>query len=432
MMNGTPASSPADLAGSRAAVRAGGVYRRAVLGAFRAMRHGSLTVSLPDGEVLRFGDGSNPRRARFGLDARIQIRSEELFRRCFYYGDIGFAEAYVAGDWTTSDLAEVVSWFILNADFSSQSAIRRRLLNGLGWINNLGHRLRANSIEGSQENIAAHYDLSNAFFELFLDPSMTYSSALFESNESLEEAQEAKYRRLCELLQLKPGHRVLEIGGGWGAFSRYAASRYGCHVTTITISERQFAWADRRRREESLEEQVDLRLLDYRKLAGRFDRIVSIEMLEAVGHDYFDTFFSKCNELLAPNGLLALQVIVCPESRYESLRRGVDFIQKHIFPGGLIPSTGALLESAHRTTDFTLRDLFDFGDSYARTLEHWSSRFEARLESVRELGFDETFIRKWRYYLMYCLAAFRMRHVSVVQMLLTRPNNHDIAGGVRS
>lgn len=425
---------------ARARGRGSLVYRRAVLSALRPLRHGALTINLPDGEVVRFGDGSNPRRARFGLDARIQVVREDFFRRCFYYGDIGLAEAYMAGDWTTDDLAAVVSWFILNAEFQgSHGPARRRVLNWLGWINNLGHRLRANSVERSRENIAAHYDLSNDFFALFLDSSMTYSSALFgdgidtprSSEALLEEAQFTKYQRLCALLELKPGDRVLEIGGGWGAFSRYAASRYGCHVTTVTISEQQFAWADRLRRQESLEERIDLRLLDYRKLTGQFDKIVSIEMLEAVGHEYFDAFFSKCDELLAPNGLVALQVITCPEARYESVRDGVDFIQKHVFPGGLIPSVGALLESVHRTTDFTMRDLLDFGDSYARTLQIWSDRFEERLESVRKLGFDEAFIRKWRYYLMYCLAAFQMRHVSVVQMLLTRPNNHDL-GTTRS
>jgi cyclopropane-fatty-acyl-phospholipid synthase len=425
-----------------ARTRGGGslVYRRAVLSALRALRHGTLTMTMPDGEKVRFGDGSNPRRARFGLEAHIVVEREDFFRRCFYYGDIGLAEAYMAGDWTTGDLAAVVSWFILNAEFQGRhGAAKRRLLNWAGWINNLGHRLRANSVEGSRENIAAHYDLSNDFFALFLDSSMTYSSALFKdgidplrsSEDLLEEAQFAKYRRLCAMLELKPGDRVLEIGGGWGAFSRYAAARHGCHVTTVTISEQQFDWADRLRRQESLEERIDLRLLDYRELTGRFDKIVSIEMLEAVGHEYFDAFFSKCDELLAPNGLVALQVITCPEARYESVRSSVDFIQKHVFPGGLIPSVGALLESVHRTTDFTMRDLLDFGDSYARTLQIWSERFEARIDSVRTLGFDEMFIRKWRYYLMYCLAAFQMRHVSVVQMLLTRPNNHDI-GTMRS
>ncbi len=412
-----------------------GFYRAAVVRALRGMNNGSLTITLPEGEVLHFGRGENPRNGRFGLDARIDVVREDFFRRCFFFADIGLAEGYMAGDWTTDDLAEVVSFFILNdAERTAQTAARRGVLNWLGWINNLGHRLRTNSIERSRENIAAHYDLSNEFFSLFLDPSMTYSSALFQyPDATLAEAQYAKYERLCDLLQLKAGDRVLEIGGGWGAMSRHMARVHGCHVTTITISERQFAFADRLRKAEGLEDRIDLRLLDYRKLTGQFDKIVSIEMLEAVGHEYFDVFFAKCSEVLAPNGLMALQVITCPDARYDAVRGGVDFIQKHIFPGGLVPAAGALLGSVYRTTDLMLHDLYDFGDSYARTLQLWDDAFQARLDEVRTLGFDGTFIRKWRYYLMYCKAAFQMRHVSVVQMLLTRANNHALrAQEVRS
>ncbi|MEO8033649.1 MAG: cyclopropane-fatty-acyl-phospholipid synthase family protein [Acidobacteriota bacterium] len=419
-----------------------GLYRRAVFSALEPMSHGRLVIETPDGQVHRFGESTNPRGSLHGLEASIRVLRHDFFRRCFYYGDIGLAEGYLAGDWDTDDLAEVVSWFILNAESSpSQSASRRRqkVLNALGWINNLTHRMRANTVAGSRVNIASHYDLSNDFFALFLDPSMTYSSALFDTasaspgtgatspRESLELAQYAKYERLARLLELRAGDRVLEIGGGWGAFSRFAAKRYGCHVTSITISQAQFSWADRLRREEQLEEAIDLQLVDYRKLTGQFDKIVSIEMLEAVGHEYFDTFFAQCSSLLKPNGLVALQVITCPDTRYEALRRGVDFIQKHIFPGGLIPSVGALVASIGRATDFTVPDLFDFGDSYARTLQMWDDEFEAKLDAVRALGFDEIFIRKWRYYLLYCKAAFQMRHVSVVQMLLSRPNNHDLA-----
>ncbi|MBV9493799.1 MAG: class I SAM-dependent methyltransferase [Acidobacteria bacterium] len=383
--------------------------------ALRALPHGSLTMTLPNGETLRFGSDSNPRNAQHGLDARIDVRDEAFFRRCFYQGDIGLAEGYMAGEWTTEDLAEVVAWFILNAD---GEPARPKLLD------RLRHRFRANSVTNSRKNIEAHYDLSNEFFALFLDPSMTYSSAIFDGEpETLEEAQRAKYERLCQLLQLQEGDEVLEIGGGWGAFSRYAAQRYGCRVTTITISPSQYAWADRLRGDAP----IDLRLIDYRRLTGSFDKIVSIEMLEAVGHEYFDAFFAKCSELLRPNGLAALQVITCPDPRYERMRRGVDFIQKHIFPGGLIPSVGALLASIQRTTDFVLRDLSDFGSSYARTLQLWSDRFEQNLDQIRALGFDDAFLRKWRYYFAYCMAAFQMRHVSVVQMLLTRPNNHAIA-----
>jgi len=415
-----------------ASVRSGGspgladrFYEQVVIRALRAMPYGRLTMVLPTGRTLTFGDGSNPHGARHGLDAHLRISDGAFFRRCVFNGDIGFAESYLAGEWETEELTEVISWFILNAAAEPNNPKLRR------WLDRLGHRLRANTIGNSRRNIAEHYDLSNDFFALFLDRSMTYSSALFDHpHRSLEEGQEAKFQRLCAMLELKSSDRVLEIGGGWGAFSRYAARRYGCHITTITISAAQYAWADRLRCQEGLEEQIDLRLADYRTISGRFDKIVSIEMLEAVGHEYFDTFFSKCGQLLAGNGLMALQVITCPESRYERIRHGVDFIQKHIFPGGLIPSAGALLASAYRTTDLTLRNLADLGDSYARTLELWDQRFEANGDAIRALGFDDAFIRKWRYYFAYCMAAFRMRHVSVVQILLTRPNNHALGSGV--
>lgn len=393
-------------------------FARAVLGALARMRHGHLTIEMPDGDTLRFGNGTNPRNASYGLDAHIAIRNDNFFRRCFLFGDIGFAESYMAGEWDSVDLTSVIAWFILNES-------PRRGPNWLGWINRAIHRLRANTVARSRRNIAAHYDLSNDFFALFLDPSMTYSSALFDTLEaSLETAQQAKYERLCRLLDLRPGDRVLEIGGGWGALSRHIAKTYGCHVTTITISQQQFDWAAGKIAQEQLGERIDLRLLDYRQLEGTFDKIVSVEMLEAVGHDFYDAFFTKCEEVLAPNGLVALQVITCPEWRCEPMRNGVDFIQKHIFPGGEVPSIGCLLESVRRSTDFSLTDLYDFGPSYARTLQLWAAAFEQRLDDVRALGFDDEFLRKWRYYFRYCEAGFLMRHISVAQMLLSRSNNH--------
>lgn len=394
------------------------VFAAAVLRSLRDNHHGHLTLALSNGEELTFGDGSNPRGSHYGLDAHIAVRSEEFFRRCVLYGDIGFAESYMAGEWDSRDLGQVIGWFILNEK-------PRRGPNVLGWLNLMAHRMRANTRRHSRENIAAHYDLSNDFFALFLDRSMTYSSALFESGEeTLGDAQVAKYQRICHLLELKPTDHILEIGGGWGAFGRYAAKQYGCRVTSVTISQQQLDWAARQIEQEHLRRHVDVRLLDYRELRGKFDKIVSIEMLEAVGHQYYDTFFAKCNELLTPNGLIALQVITCPEWRCEPMRRNVDFIQKHIFPGGEVPSIGCLLESVRRTTDLSLRDLFDFGDSYARTLKLWSDAFESKLAAVRALGFDDTFIRKWRYYFQYCYAGFRMRHISVAQLLLSRSNNH--------
>lgn len=398
--------------------------RRIVFGALSRMPHGRLTVKLPEGGQIVFGTGSNPRNSRFGLDAHVQVRDEGFFRRCVLSGDIGLAESFMAGEWDSPDLAEVVSWFILNDGAKKPGALLR-----MG--NALLHRLRANDLVRSRRNIAAHYDLSNEFFALFLDATMTYSSALFRHAETLEQAQYAKIDRLCRMLELQPKDRVLEIGTGWGAFSRYAAKHYGCHVTTITISSQQYEWAQQRMREEGLEGRIDLQFLDYRKVTGRYDKIVSVEMIEAVGYEYYDTFFERLNELLTPNGMVALQAITSPESRFEGIRDGVDFIQKHIFPGGLIPSVGALMESMQNVTDFTVRDLFDFGDSYAHTLQLWSDNFESNLDRVRALGFDEVFLRKWRYYLMYCKAAFQMRHISVVQLLLSRPNNHAASGMVR-
>ncbi len=401
-----------------------GIYRRIVLSTFARMSHGRLSMVLPGGACVVYGDGSNPRHASRGLDALIRIHDEAFFRRCVLSGDIGFAESYLAGEWETDDLEEVIAWFILNDTVARPPALLQ-----LG--NRLLHVLRANTLERSRHNIAAHYDLSNEFFARFLDPTMTYSSALFRGHETLEEAQLAKIDRLCRVLDLRSHDRVLEIGGGWGAFSRYAARNFGCHVTTITISRQQFDWAARRLRAEGLEGRVDLQFADYRDVRGRYDKIVSVEMIEAVGYEHYDTFFTRLDELLEPNGLVALQAITSPEARFEGIRNGVDFIQKHIFPGGLIPSVGALLQSMQRVSNLTIRDLFDFGESYARTLQCWADTFERNIDGVRILGFDETFLRKWRYYLMYCKAAFTMRHISVVQLLLTRPNNHAIAGLVR-
>ncbi len=411
--------------------RKAGMYETLVLRSLAPMVHGRLALRLPDGSVQRFGSGSNPRGASFGLSAEIRVKDAEFFRRCLFAGDIGFAESWMAGEWETDDLTELISWFILNAENSpSLASVRRReqFLRPFAAIDRVVHRLRRNSVAGSRRNIAAHYDLSNDFFRMFLDESMIYSSAIFDRPDmSLRAAQEAKIERICALLALEGGEECLEIGCGWGAVSLHLAKKYGCRVTAITISEEQYSYTRQRVAEEGLEKLISVRLQDYRRIEGRFDRIISIEMLEAVGHEYFDAFFHQCHRLLKPNGLMAIQVITCPDSRYEAVRGGTDFIQKHIFPGGLLPSIGAIVSSVSRTGDLTLRELAGFGDSYARTLASWSKAFESRLDEVRALGFDETFIRKWRYYFAYCRAAFQMRHIDVVQMLFTRPNNHTAA-----
>ena len=385
------------------------------------MPMGRLELTLPSGEQLLLGNGED------GLKARVYIKDKDFFRRIFLYGDIGFGEAYTEGLWETDNITEVIRWFILNIEHTpglSGSKTQAAAVNVLRLFNKLFHRRRANNLDGARKNIAEHYDLHNDFFALFLDPSMTYSSALFrEEGMNLQEAQMAKYERLALQLKLQPGDHVLEIGSGWGGNAIYMARNYGCRVTSITISEEQLKLARQRVQEAGLTDRVSIELQDYRLLEGSFDKIISIEMLEAVGHEFLESYFQRCHELLNKGGLLALQVITCPDSRYESLRKGVDWIQKHVFPGTLLPSVGAINKAINKTGDLSLVDLKDIGLHYARTLSTWHANFNQQLDNVRKLGFDEQFIRKWNYYLCYCEAAFRMRNIQVMQMVYSRPNN---------
>lgn len=395
-------------------------YESLVLDMLAKMDQGSLTVALPSGETLTIGNSQ-------GISANITIRSHEFFKRCVLFGDIGFGEAYVDGDWETDNITKVIKWFLLNIENSpgiSGSKTKTFALNVLKFFNRFSHWTRANNLSGSKKNIEAHYDLNNDFFALFLDPTMTYSSAYFkEEGMSLQQAQIEKYDRLCKELKLNLGDHVLEIGSGWGGNAIYMAKNYGCKVTSITISEEQLKLARKRVAEENLEHKIKIELLDYRKLQGQYDKIISIEMLEAVGEEYMDVYFEKCNSLLKKNGILALQVITCPDSRYESLKNGVDWIQKHIFPGTLLPSVARINQAINRTGDLTPVDLKDFGLDYAKTLSIWRDQFQKNLSEVKKLGFDDRFIRKWSYYLSYCEAAFAMRNINVMQMVYTRPNN---------
>jgi cyclopropane-fatty-acyl-phospholipid synthase len=283
----------------------------------------------------------------------------------------------------------------------------------------------------SRENIREHYDLSNEFFQLWLDPTMTYSSAYFErADDSLEAAQIRKYDKLCRRLHLAPSDSVLEIGSGWGGFSMHAARTFGCRVTTVTISQQQFDEASRRIREAGLGDRIQILLCDYRDLRGQFDKIASIEMLEAVGDKYVDGYFAKIDELLAPRGLAGLQAILCPDSQYPILRDGVDFIQKHIFPGSLLMCNARIGEAVRACGDLNLFDYEDMAPHYALTLKRWRETFEEKLDAVRALGFDEVFIRKWRYYLAYCEAAFGTRHITVAQFVLSRADNLAIPSAI--
>ena len=398
-----------------------GFYQRVVMQSLEKMTRGCLHLELPDGTKKIIGQpGAN-------ISANVRILNPGVFKRCVLFGDVGFGEAFVDGDWDTDDITKVISWFILNVENSpamSGSRGKKSLINLLGKYNRVLHLLRPNSLETSRRNISEHYDLGNDFYKLFLDPSMTYSSALFESaTQTLEEAQTAKYDRLCRQLKLKPGEHVLEIGSGWGGFSLHAAKYYGVRITTVTISEEQFKYAREIFQKENLVDKIEIKLMDYRLLTGQFDKIVSIERLEAVGDAYLETYFAKCHEVLKPGGLLALQMITCPDSRHDSLRKNVDWIQKHIFPGSLLLSIHRVNEALRSTGDLFLHDLKDLGLSYAETLKRWRITFNQNETAVRALKFDTRFIRKWNYYLSYCEAAFAMRNISVVQAVYTRPNN---------
>lgn len=398
-----------------------GFYEKVILDLLSKMQLGTLNLTLPNGQIVKIGNGKN------NLKANIEINNANFFKRCVLYGDIGFGESYTEGEWNTDNITSVIKWFLLNVDnapTASGSATKSLALNVFKIANKLYHLKRANSVKGSKRNISAHYDLNNEFFALFLDETMTYSSAYFkEEGMSLKEAQLAKYDRLCKQLNLKPSDHVLEIGSGWGGNAIYMAKTYGCKVTTLTISEEQYKLATERVESENLKDKVTVLLKDYRLMSNQFDKIVSIEMLEAVGAEFYTTYFKKCSDLLKKDGIFAIQVITCPDSRFETLKNGVDWIQKHIFPGSLLPSVAEINKAINATSDLTLVDLKEIGLDYAHTLTIWHQQFNKNIEAVKKIGFDDYFIRKWNYYFCYCEAAFAMRNINVMQLVYARPNN---------
>jgi cyclopropane-fatty-acyl-phospholipid synthase len=398
-----------------------GLYQRLILDIFAKMKEGHLRLELPDGSTLQYGVPGHD------LSAHIRITNPRFFQRCVLFGDVGFGEAYVDGDWETDDISRVISWAILNIENSpamSGSTRRTMALNLLQFYNRLLHLLRPNSLDIARQNIAEHYDLGNDFYRLWLDPTMTYSAAKFASeDQSLESAQIAKYDALCRRLRLSADDHLLEIGSGWGGMACYAAKTYGCRVTTITISQRQYEYSRERIESEGLADRVEIRLQDYREITGQFDKVVSIEMMEAIGDRYLETYFKKINEVTKRDALIALQFITVPDSRHTELRRGIDWIQKHIFPGSLLLSIGQVNRAVNRTSSLSLVELEDLGHDYARTLRAWFTDFNAKLDEIRAQGFGDRFIRKWNYYLQYCEAAFAMRNISVVHAVYSRPNN---------
>jgi cyclopropane-fatty-acyl-phospholipid synthase len=388
------------------------VARKLFLKGLESVCGGSVEL-VANGRTHEFGEPGG------GLRATVVVHDDRFFRRALFGGDVGIGESWMDGDWSSPDLVSVIRLAVRNlARLEGRNRAPRALRQG--W-DTLRHRLRGNSVGGSRRNIRAHYDLSNGFFRLFLDPAMMYSCALFaEEGESLEQAQRRKLDRICEKLRLSPRDHVLEIGTGWGGFARHAVRHYGCRVTTTTISRRQYEHA--RALFDSIPEGKHIELLakDYRDLDGRYDKIVSIEMFEAVGLRYYDQFFRACDRLLHPDGTMLLQTITMNERTFPAYRRRSDWIRKYIFPGAELASVSEILRSLGRATCLSLHHAEDIGTHYVRTLAAWRERFHGALGEVRALGFDARFIRMWDYYLAYCEGAFRERHIGDFQLLLAK------------
>lgn len=387
------------------------LLKPAVLAAVSRWRVGRLIVHLPDGSVVTGGAAdAEPAVAMW-------IRDERLIWRFALRGDVGIGESYVNGEWHVDDLPLFIELALINQETAADTWLTQ-LANVPDLVR---HALRPNSPRGSRRNIQKHYDLSNELFALFLDPTLTYSSAVFDdTDESLERAQQRKFERFGQGLLLCPADHVLEIGCGWGAFARFAARTYGCRVTGLTISRRQYELARQRVHEEGLTDRVSIEFCDYRHAAGRFSKVVSIEMLEAVGRQHWSTFFAKCHELLNPSGLVGLQVISIPDHRFEAYARRCDWIQKYIFPGGILPSLTELCRAMSDRAPFTVRHLDDIGPHYVETLARWRRTFLSRTPEVRALNLDDRFIRMWDYYLASCEGAFRARAIGNLQLILGR------------
>ncbi|HEX7368992.1 MAG TPA: cyclopropane-fatty-acyl-phospholipid synthase family protein [Rhodanobacteraceae bacterium] len=375
------------------------------------LAHGRLRIDDCLG-TLEFGSANGP-------EVRVEVLDPAFYRMLAANGSVGAGEAWMDGLWRTDDLVALVQLLVRNRD----------LLDGMeGGLARLGgmalrswHALNRNTRAGSRRNIAVHYDLGNEFFKLFLSQDLMYSSAYWHEGDDLEAASQRKLELICCKLELKPTDHVIEIGTGWGGFALYAAQHHGCRVTTTTISREQHALASERIARAGLSDRVTLLLSDYRDLVGQYDKLVSIEMIEAIGAEYLDAYFSQVGKLLKPDGLALLQAITIEDHRYAQALKAVDFIKRFVFPGCFIPSLNAMLAAKTRASDLGLVAQEDFGDSYAHTLQAWRERFLARLAEVRAQGFDDRFIRMWEFYLAYCEGGFRERSIGVSHLLLAKP-----------
>ena len=406
------------LTSTRSLVRSGNgigasLLRRAVLRQLENLRHGLLLIQ-EGGDTLHFGTPQSE------LRAEIRVSDPAVWGLVAGNGSIGAGEAYIHGYWSTPDLTAVIRIFVANLDVldameDGLARLGRPLVQGLHWLNR-------NTRQGSRRNIAAHYDLGNDLFEQFLDSTMMYSAAMFRNeDDSLEQAQLNKLERICQKLALQPSDHLLEIGTGWGSMALYAATHYGCRVTTTTLSREQYAYTERRIREMGLEDRVTLLLQDYRDLEGQYNKLVSIEMIEAVGHRFLPTYFEQCARLLKPDGLMLLQAITIRDQRYQQACESVDFIQRYIFPGGALPSVQKMLEVITRNSDLNLHHMEDFGLHYARTLRLWHENLRQARQRLEQLGYDDYFYRLWEFYLCYCEGGFLERTIGTAQLLLAKP-----------
>jgi cyclopropane-fatty-acyl-phospholipid synthase len=386
-------------------------FRKKVFQVLNQIQHGQITIQ--DGDnIYSFGEKSDS-------TVHITVHDPHFYQSVVLGGSIGAAESYILGEWTSSNLSNFIRLMTKNI------ALTNNLESGLSiisvLISKIYHFFRSNYISMSRRNIHYHYDLSNDFFKLFLDKSMMYSSAIFPTKTStLETASEFKLKTICDKLELTQKDHLLEIGTGWGGFAIYAAKHYDCHVTTTTISEAQYQYALQKIKENGLENKISLLLKDYRILEGTYDKLVSIEMLEAVGHAFYKTYLETCNRLLKPKGKMLIQTITIADQYYEQAKKRVDFIQRYIFPGCCIPSVTVLLDHMTKHTNLRLVDLQDIGLDYALTLRHWRDRFFTNLPAVKKLGFNDQFTRLWEYYLTYSEAGFDEQHLSDMQMLLLK------------
>ena len=389
--------------------------KKIFLSKFEQICYGKLTVKEGRSEYV-FGDDETG----LLLCATITVHEPSFYSDIIFGGTVGSGEAYMARTWDCQQLTDLVRIIVRNQHVldSIDGGFGKLMLP----LHKIFHRFHRNSLSGSRKNIEAHYDLGNEMFELFLDPTMMYSSGIFENeNATMEQASHAKLDRICQKLQLTENDHVLEIGTGWGGFAIYAAKNYGCKVTTTTISEEQYNYTKRRIAKEGLGEKIILLCEDYRKLSGRYDKLVSIEMIEAVGHAYYKNYFQHCSKLLKPDGMMLLQSITIADQRYQMAKKEVDFIQRYIFPGGCLPSVNIIADNVTKHTDMRFYQLEDIGQHYAVTLAKWRERFFNNLQKIHNLGYSETFSRMWEFYLCYCEGGFKENSIGTIQLLLTKP-----------